>query len=258
MRLREPRWAGCSAKVMPGSGREHRRVDHFSVGKPVDSHRASPRNPESLWSQALVGKRTISPRKSVLTTGEVAKICNVAPRTVSKWFDSGQLRGYRIPGSKDRRIPLDQLVRFMRAHGIPLEGLDVGAKRVLVVDSDREFGEKVGRALSETSGFDVQVAATAFEAGALATQMKPHVVVMDVDLPDVSPRVISRFVRSHSELRETWLIGMARGLSNARAEGLRQDGFNASLAKPFDIRALIECIDELSCTLAGAGDEPVH
>src|SRR6478736_2719268 len=51
--------------------------------------------------------------KDVLTTGEVAKICNVAPRTVSKWFDSGALHGYRIPGSKDRRIPLNQLIRFM-------------------------------------------------------------------------------------------------------------------------------------------------
>ncbi len=63
-------------------------------------------------------------RKNVLTTGEVAKLCNVAPRTVSKWFDAGQLRGYRIPGSKDRRIPVDQLMRFMRAHGLPLNGLD--------------------------------------------------------------------------------------------------------------------------------------
>ena len=43
--------------------------------------------------------------KKVFTTGQVAKICKVAPRTVSKWFDSGRLRGYRIPGSQDRRIP---------------------------------------------------------------------------------------------------------------------------------------------------------
>ena len=34
----------------------------------------------------------------VFTTGQVAKICKVAPRTVSKWFDSGRLKGYRIPG----------------------------------------------------------------------------------------------------------------------------------------------------------------
>src|SRR5512140_1444860 len=49
--------------------------------------------------------------KDVLTTGEVAKICNVAPRTVSKWFDSGSLKGYKIPGSKDRRIPVAQLIK---------------------------------------------------------------------------------------------------------------------------------------------------
>jgi len=42
-------------------------------------------------------------RKDVLTTGQVAQICNVAPRTVTKWFDSGRLKGYRIPGSKDRK-----------------------------------------------------------------------------------------------------------------------------------------------------------
>ena len=58
--------------------------------------------------------------KDVLTTGEVAKICNVASRTVSKWFDSGQLRGYRIPGSKDRRIPVSNLIKFMKSHGIPM------------------------------------------------------------------------------------------------------------------------------------------
>ncbi len=69
--------------------------------------------------------------KDVLTTGEVAKICNVASRTVSKWFDSGQLRGYRIPGSKDRRIPVSSLVKFMKSHGIPMDGLMSGSTRVL-------------------------------------------------------------------------------------------------------------------------------
>ena len=50
----------------------------------------------------------------VFTTGQVAKICKVAPRTVSKWFDSGRLKGYRIPGSQDRRIPREYLIRFLK------------------------------------------------------------------------------------------------------------------------------------------------
>jgi excisionase family DNA binding protein len=58
---------------------------------------------------------------NVLTTGEVAKICNVAPRTVNKWFDAGLLKGYRLPMSTDRRIKLSELIRFMKEHNIPYE-----------------------------------------------------------------------------------------------------------------------------------------
>ena len=56
---------------------------------------------------------------NVLTSGEVAKICNVAPKTAQKWIDMGLLNGYLIPGSRDRRVPIPELVRFMKAHNIP-------------------------------------------------------------------------------------------------------------------------------------------
>lgn len=54
------------------------------------------------------------------TTVECAKICKVSPRTVAKWFDSGRLRGYRIPGTQTRRIPRYYLVQFLKEHGLPL------------------------------------------------------------------------------------------------------------------------------------------
>lgn len=57
--------------------------------------------------------------RKTFTTGQIAAICDVAPRTVSKWFDAGTLKGYRIPGSNDRRIFLPDLVSFMRDTGIP-------------------------------------------------------------------------------------------------------------------------------------------
>ena len=95
--------------------------------------------------------------KDVLTTGEVAKICNVAPRTVSKWFDSGQIKGYRIPGSKDRRIPVASLIQFMKDHGIPMDGVHSGKPRVLVVDDEREIVETLQRVLVEQAGYEVRV-----------------------------------------------------------------------------------------------------
>ena len=74
----------------------------------------------------------------VFTTGQVAKICKVAPRTVSKWFDSGRLKGYRIPGSQDRRIPREYLIKFLKEHGMPLGDLeDEAMAKVLVVGQDQ-------------------------------------------------------------------------------------------------------------------------
>ena len=57
--------------------------------------------------------------RNVFTTGEVAKVCNVASRTVTKWFDNKLLNGYRILGSRDRRIPVPELIRFMKKYEIP-------------------------------------------------------------------------------------------------------------------------------------------
>ena len=85
----------------------------------------------------------------VFTTGQVAKICKVAPRTVSKWFDSGRLRGYRIPGSQDRRIPREYLIKFLKEHGMPLGDLeDEAMAKVLIVAQDQVLIENVKRELA--------------------------------------------------------------------------------------------------------------
>jgi excisionase family DNA binding protein len=49
------------------------------------------------------------------TSGQVAKILRVAPRTVQTWIDQGILKGYRLPnGSKDRRVLEPDLINFAK------------------------------------------------------------------------------------------------------------------------------------------------
>ena len=79
--------------------------------------------------------------KTVFTTGEAAEICKVSQQTIIRCFDSGRLHGFRVPGSKFRRIPREELLRFMKANNIPLEILEGTRKRVLVVDDDPEILE---------------------------------------------------------------------------------------------------------------------
>ncbi len=183
-------------------------------------------------------------KKDVLTTGEVAKICNVAPRTVSKWFDSGQLRGYRIPGSKDRRIPLDQLVRFMQAHNMPLNGLDGANTRILIADTNVELSQSLAEALCHDERFDVKVAECGFDAGIMAEQFRPHMVMLDVMLEDVNPKKICKIIHENPELQGTRIVAITSELTDGEKQALLQQGFDGLLTRPFDVSKVVQCIEE--------------
>lgn len=182
--------------------------------------------------------------KDVLTTGEVAKICNVAPRTVSKWFDSGQLKGYRIPGSKDRRIPVTELYRFMKAHHIPMDGITSGNTRVLIIDGDQEVSDVLERVLLEQTNYEVSSANSAFAAGLECERFRPHVVLIDVHIAECEPRQIAQLVRSSEAMQMTKLIAMSGKLTDGQAQGLASAGFDTFLKKPFQVRMVVEAIEQ--------------
>ncbi|HOB75184.1 MAG TPA: response regulator [Phycisphaerae bacterium] len=178
----------------------------------------------------------------ILTTGEVAKICKVAPRTVSKWFDTGQLRGYRIPGSKDRRIPRQQLVRFMKAHGMPLDEIETGQTRILIADPETELTGLIQQALMAGGQYEVRTTESAFEAGAITETFQPHVLLVDLDLPGIDGRTLARFFAGRAELKGTQIIGMSAALTDPDRQALLQQGFHYLIAKPFHIRELADLI----------------
>ena len=181
--------------------------------------------------------------KDVLTTGEVARICNVAPRTVSKWFDSGKLRGYRIPGSKDRRIPLDQLIRFMKAHDMPLDGIETGMSRVLIVEQDAGLASALQTVLDKTGTYDVVCVRSAFEAGAQAESHAPGVALIDVSMPGFDNRDVVRSIRNVAEMKDCPLIAMTPTATGGTVETLRQQGFDDVLEKPFDSERMLEALE---------------
>jgi excisionase family DNA binding protein len=122
--------------------------------------------------------------RDVLTTGEVAKLCNVAPRTVSKWFDSGQLKGYRIPGSKDRRIPVSELVRFMKG---PRHPAGRRAERLQPASSSSTTTRRVvdtssRNVLSEQTEYEVQTATGRFAGGPALRAAPPARRALNVHL----------------------------------------------------------------------------
>ena len=183
--------------------------------------------------------------KDVLTTGEVARICKVAPRTVTKWFDSGQLHGYRIPGSKDRRIPVTQLIRFMRQNNMPLDGmLHFTKTRILIVDDESDIVEMLRDLLSQQTTYDVQVARNGFEAGLAAEKIRPHVILLDINLGDINGKDVCKTIRMNPELQMTKVVAMSGQLTDDEAKALLTQGFEGFLKKPFTVQQVIQAIED--------------
>lgn len=188
-------------------------------------------------------------RKDVLTTGQVAEICNVAPRTVTKWFDSGQLKGYRIPGSRDRRIPTAELIRFMKAHDIPTDAVEVGKIRVLIIDNDWKAAEDLGEALEAKGNYEVRVAQSSFDAGLIAQKLVPHVIMINLMAQDVDAKQVSKYVRTNEDLSGTKIIAIAGNLRQTEADALGEQGFDEVITKPDDIAHVIHLIQDATAII---------
>ena len=187
----------------------------------------------------------------VFTTGQVAKICKVAPRTVSKWFDSGRLKGYRIPGSQDRRIPREYLIKFLKDHQMPLYGLeDDMLAKVLVVSQEQIMIERLCRELQVEKSFRVAVAASGFDAGIQAQGFHPDCMIVDFSIGEMEAVQICTNLRRDGDFSDVILIGLLPGDGSSMSSGIRSL-LNETFKKPFDSSLLAERLR----TLIGAKKE---
>ena len=208
-----------------------------------DSERVDERIAVSAALESLAGAG--SRMKNVFTTGEVAEICGVSQQTIIRCIDKGRLPGYRVPGSKFRRVTRDNLIEFMRANKIPLEKLDSGKIRVLVVDDDAAIVEMLRDLLSRDGRFDVRSAANGFDAGAMTKDFQPDVLLLDYMLPDINGNVVCQRIRSDPKLAHTKIIIVSGAVSANEIEQLRAAGADDFIKKPFDIEKLISRMVEL-------------
>ena len=162
--------------------------------------------------------------KTVFTTGEAAKICKVSQQTIIRCFDSGQLKGFRVPGSRFRRIPREQLYTFMRDNGIPTDALESGKRKVLIVDDDEELVELITDALERDGRFEVRSVNNGFDAGMMVKEYRPDLIVLDVMLPDINGKEVCQRVRSDKTMDDVRIIcisGMVEEDKVERVEGGR-------------------------------------
>jgi excisionase family DNA binding protein len=184
--------------------------------------------------------------KTVFTTGEAAKICKVSQQTIIRCFDNGSLKGFRVPGSRFRRIPRDQLFSFMRDNGIPTDALESGKRKVLIVDDDEELVELLSDTFQRDGRFDIKTANNGFDAGMLVKEFRPDLVVLDVMLPDINGKEVCQRVRSDPTLESVKILCISGMIEQDKIADLRAAGANDFMSKPFTVDKLLDhCCDLL-------------
>ena len=178
--------------------------------------------------------------KTVFTTGEAAKICKVSQQTIIRCFDSGQLKGFRVPGSRFRRIPREQLYMFLRDNGIPTDALESGKRKVLIVDDDEELVELITDALKRDQRFEVRSVNNGFDAGMMVKEYRPDLIVLDVMLPDINGKEVCQRVRGDKSMNDVRIICISGMVEEDKVSELKAAGADDFMHKPFEVERLIE------------------
>lgn len=211
---------------------------------PSPSPKPRPGAPEPTHEARVLGAHFAN--KKVFTTGEAAEVCKVSQQTIIRCFDAGRLTGFRVPGSKFRRIPREELLRFMRENDIPTAALEGDRRRVLIVDDDQAIVEMLTEALQRDGRFEAASALSGYDAGLMTSTFRPHAVLLDYMLPDVNGNIVCRRLRESPETRHVKIILISGVVRREEIDMLLAAGADEFVQKPFDIHRLINRLAELT------------
>jgi two-component system, cell cycle response regulator DivK len=114
-------------------------------------------------------------------------------------------------------------------------------KKVLIVE-DNELNMKLFRDLIETCGHEILEARDGIEALKLARQHRPNLILMDIQLPEVSGLEITRWLKEDDELRTIPVVAVTAFAMKGDEEKIRSGGCEAYIAKPISISDFLETI----------------
>lgn len=185
-------------------------------------------------------------KKSVLTTFEAAKLCNVSYNTIKNWIKRDLLSAYRTAGGH-LRIRNEELERFSREHSIPLSDQGVPlTRRVLVVDDEESIREALVEALAQyPERLEVHTAADGFEAGSLLENLRPDLVILDIVMPGLDGFKVCQRIRKSQNTKHARILVLTGFPSEQNIQRITEMGADDCLAKPIDRKVLFDSVGKL-------------
>ena len=178
----------------------------------------------------------------VFSTTKAAEICGLSRRFIAQCVDSGRLKGYKVPGSKIRRIPRDCLVKFMTEYKIPLGILENDEMiKILAVSTDPWITVGFKQDVERSPSLKAKIVPSIFEAGVVIKAFRPDCVVVDFAIHFYGILAMCHNIRHNPEFEDMIIIGL---LSDAKVD-FDGSALTEMHKKPVNLAFLAERIQNL-------------
>jgi len=179
--------------------------------------------------------------EDILTVFKASQVCKVSPKTIINWIESGHIPAYKTVGGH-RRIKQTDLIAFMNKQGIPVpegsEPMDE-RRRILVVDDDPIIVETIVQSLEEDEhDYEVVSASDGFEAGLQVNHFKPHLMILDIMMPDIKGYEVCRKIKSDEKTKDTCIIVLSAYLDDEKFKKMKEYGADVCFSKPLPLPQL--------------------
>ena len=125
--------------------------------------------------------------------------------------------------------------------GLGEKGRGGMAKTVLIVE-DNELNMKLFHDLLEAHGYHTIGTRNGIEALRLARQHRPDLILMDIQLPEVSGLEVTKWLKDDPELKAIPVVAVTAFAMKGDEERIREGGCEAYLSKPISVAKFIETV----------------
>jgi excisionase family DNA binding protein len=185
--------------------------------------------------------------EEILTVFKASQYCKVSPKTIINWIEAGHIKAYKTVGGH-RRIRKPDLEEFMRKQGMPLPQEDITGekKRILIVDDDPIIVETLVMALEEEEhDYEIISAADGFEAGLQVNHFRPHLIILDIMMPDIKGYDVCKKIKETEETKDTKIIVLSAYLDDEKFKRMKEYGADVCYSKPLPLPKLKEEVARL-------------
>lgn len=116
-----------------------------------------------------------------------------------------------------------------------------GAKTVLIVE-DNELNMKLFHDLLEAHGYNILSTRDGMEALRITREEKPDLILMDIQLPEVSGLEVTKWIKEDDNLKSIPVIAVTAFAMKGDEEKIREGGCEAYIAKPISVSHFLETV----------------